>query len=251
MMWLVLILLTQSNGDTLRWYDPTTVGYDHVGWTAGGYFHWAIILPIEAEYDSRIVHSGRVHIYEPMDSSGRMRLCKGDHGHPITVIDSGSFHSTGYGFYEVLFGDSITLHEGDTIWLWCTQWHLQGQYPATTDAGPCVVGLGDLVSRDSGATWVSMCPIKYYNSNWVIDLVLTPSDVEEGPLPGPPEKLTLSMASSGFLISGYEGPVQVYDATGRFLLSREIEGKTLIGPLNPGVYFVRAGGQRGWVVVLR
>ena len=50
----------------------------------------------------------------------------------------------------------------------------------------------------------------------------------------PRQNLILSMTPSGFLISGYEGPVQVYDATGRLLLSREIEGKTLIGPLNPG-----------------
>jgi len=66
-----------------------------------------------------------------------------------------------------------------------------------------------------------------------------------------PERMTLSVAPSGFLISGYEGPVQVYDATGRLILIREIKEKSLIGPLNPGVYFVAAGKQRGRVAVLR
>ena len=69
--------------------------------------------------------------------------------------------------------------------------------------------------------------------------------------PEPRQTLILLMAPSGFLISGYTGPIQVYDATGRLLLSREIEGKTLISPLMPGVYFVRAGEQRGRVAVLR
>jgi len=67
--------------------------------------------------------------------------------------------------------------------------------------------------------------------------------------PEPSRTLMLSMAPSGFLISGYSGPVRVYDATGRLLLSREIKGKTLVGPLNPGVYFVKAGEQREKVAV--
>jgi len=68
----------------------------------------------------------------------------------------------------------------------------------------------------------------------------------------PPEfrqTLILSMAPSGFLISGYSGPIQVYDSGGRLLMSREIKGKTLVSPLSPGVYFVMAGKQRGKVAV--
>jgi len=250
MMWLALILLNQSSGDTLRWYDPTTVGYDHVGLTNGGYLHWAIILSIEAEYDGITVHSGRVHIWEPMDSTGIMRLCMGDYAHPVSVLDSGSFHSTGYGFYEVLFGDSIVLHEGDIIWLWCSQFQYAGQLPVTTDGGPCMFGFGDLMSFDSGITWEPICT-SFLNVNWVMELILTPQEVEEGPSPGPPEKLSLQMAPEGFLISSYEGPVQVYDATGRLLLSQDVKGKTLISPLNPGVYFVKAGRQKGRIAVLR
>ena len=247
MMWISLMLLTQSSGDTLRWYDTTTVGYTALGLAGGGDLHWAIVLPIDSGLDGRTVHSGRVHIWEAMGSQGILRLCLGDSAHPYYILAWGYFNSTGYGFYEVFFGDSIVLHEGDTVWLWCTQWHLQGQYPATVDAGPCNYDYGSLGSFD-GVEWWSVCTYGI-NYNWVMELVLVPSEVQEGPVLGPPEELTLLMAPEGFLISGYEGPVQVYDATGRLLLSRDIKGKTLIGPLSPGVYFVRAGKQRGKIAI--
>ena len=246
MIYLVLTLLSQSSGDTLRWYNPNTVGYNHTGLTLGGYLHWAIILPIDLEYDERIVHSGRVHIWEAMDLSGTLRVCKGDLHHPISVLDSGSFHSTGYGFYEVFFGDSIVLHTGDTVWIWCTQWHAQGQEPATGDGGPCDPYYTTLFSVD-GITWQSACNYVFM-SRWVMELILTPSDVEEGPAK-PEGKLTLLPAPGGFWITGYKGLAQIYNPAGHLVLKREIKGKTLISPLKPGVYFVVAGKQKVRVTV--
>ncbi|MEO0248559.1 MAG: hypothetical protein ABIN58_03235 [candidate division WOR-3 bacterium] len=246
MIWFVLLLLSQSSGDTLRWYDTTAIGYYHIGLVSGGYFHWAIILPIDSEYDGRTVHSGRVHIWEAMDSSGVMRLCEGDLYHPFFLLGSGTFHSTGYGFYEVLFGDSLVLHTGDTVWLWCTQWHAPGHYPATTDAGPCYPYYASLASVD-GVNWGPICTY-YFDYRWVMELILTPLDVEEGPAK-PEEKMRFLPAPGGFYITGYEGPAQIYDPAGRLILSKEVKGKTLIGPLRPGVYFVVAGRQRARVAV--
>ena len=246
MIYLVLTLLSQSSGDTLRWYNPNTVGYNHIGLTSGGYLHWAIILPIDSEYNGRIAYSGRVHIWEAMDSSGVMRLCKGNISYPISVLDSGTFHSTGYGFYEVFFGDSIILHAGDTVWIWCTQWQNPGQEPATGDGGPCSPNYTTLVSVD-GIAWQSACDY-VFNSRWVMELILTPLDVEEGPAK-PEEKLVLPPAPGGFYITGYDGPTEIYDPAGRLVLSKEIKGKTLIGPLRPGVYFVMAGRQRARIAV--
>ena len=125
-----------------------------------------------------------------------------------------------------------------------------GAYPASVDSGPAVLGYGDLIYVDGGEYWGDLAELGH-NYNWVMELILTPQAVQEGPLLGPLEEINLLMAPEGFLISGYEGPIQVYDSGGRLLLSREIKGKTLISPLNPGVYFVRAGGQRGRVAVLR
>ncbi len=245
MIYLVLTLLSQSSGDTLRWYDTTSVGGNRTGLTAGGYLHWAIILPIDSSCEGRMVYSGRVHIWEPMDSSGVLRLCKGDYEHPISVLDSGAFHSTGYGFYEVFFGDSVVLHQGDYIWLWCTQWHAQGQEPATADGGPCHPSYGTLISLD-GVNWGSACTS--YFGNWVMELILTPLDVEEGPAK-PEERFALLPVAGGFWITGYEGAADIYDPAGRLVLKREIEGKTLISPLRPGVYFVVAGRQRARIAV--
>ncbi len=80
-----------------------------------------------------------------------------------------------------------------------------------------------------------------------MELILTPLDVKEGSAK-PEEKLALLPAPGGFYITGYEGPVQIYDPAGRFVLSKEIKGKTLISPLRPGVYFVVAGRERAGIV---
>jgi len=247
MLSLVIFLLTQPNGDTLRWYDTTAVGYECIGYTAGGVLHWAIVLPIDSSLDGRVVHSGRVNICEPLDSSGTLRLCLGDYNTPNIVLDSGSFHaSDSLSFQEVFFGDTISLHDGDTIWLWCKQWHAVGEYPATTDAGPAMDGYGNMVSFD-GIGWMKLSDFGF-DYNWVMELILTPSDVEEGPAK-PEEKLVLIPAPGGFWITGYSGPTQIYDPAGRLVLGKEIKGKTLISPLRPGVYFVVAGKQRARVAV--
>ena len=139
---IALILVSQVFGDTLRWYDPATIGYHCMGTGQPPRFHWAIILPIDSSLDGRTVHSGRVHICESMDSSGILKLYKGNHSYPVVPLDSGAFHATDYGFYEIFFGDTIVLNQGDTIWLWCAYWENLGEYPATTDAGPAVDGYG-------------------------------------------------------------------------------------------------------------
>jgi len=100
--------------------------------------------------------------------------------------------------------------------------------------------------------WPQDFPGPFYEPSGYGEFVLLPTaGVGEGLPPEPGQGLTLTMAPEGFLISGYSGPVQVYDATGRLILSREIKGKTLIGPLKPGVYFVRAGKLRERVPVIR
>ncbi len=254
MIYLVLTLLSQSSGDTLRWYDTTATRYEQWGLSNGGYFHWAIVLPIDSSYDGRTVHSGRVHIWEAMDLSGTMRLCLGNHNHPVSILDSGSFFSTGYGFYEVFFGNSIVLHAGDTVWLWCTQWHAQGQEPATADGSFCIY-YGSLASID-GMSWETICTY-YLGSNWVMELILTPSDVEEGP--AKPTEFFMSLISSnpvkGNLKLQYgipledEGPasLKIYDVSGRCVQTVFSEEKPAgyyelaipVSSLSAGTYFLR------------
>jgi len=246
---LILAILAQSSGDTLRWYDTTTAGYNAIGLGASGIMNWAIIFVIDSELQGRSVHSGRVHIWEDMSPWGlyaTLRLCKGTGDSPVVVLDSGKFLSTGYGFYEIPFGDTIALSQGDTIWLWCTQQFPAGTYPATTDAGPAVLSCGDLIKVDA-SPWTDAADYGL-NYNWVMELILTPLDVEEG-LAKSEEKLTLFPAPGGFYITGYSGLARIYDPAGRLLLSKEIKGKTLISPLRPGIYFVVAGRQRARIAV--
>ncbi len=244
---LVLALLTQSAGDTLRWYDTTTAGWTGIGIYEGYPFRWGVILPIDSLFDGRTVHSGGVYIWEPtpMPAPGTMKLCTGTLDSPIILLDSGSFYSSGQGFYEVFFGDTIALHEGDLVWLWCSQFINSGQFPAGVDSGPAVQGYGDLLMV--GNTWEELLDWGL-NYNWVMELILTPLDVEEG-LAKPEEKLALVPAPGGFWITGYEGPAQIYDPAGRLVLKKEIKGKTMISPLRPGVYFVVAGMERARVAI--
>ena len=243
---LMLLLLGQSNGDTLHWYDTTTVGYDAVA-LAGTPIHWAIIFDVDSYLDGRTVRSGRVNIWEPMIMAGVMRLCLGTHSKPLTVLDSGSFYATdSLSFHEVFFGDTIVLQEGDTVWLWVSQGYLASTYPATTDSGPAVLGYGDMISLD-GQNWNEL--VDYgIDQNWVLELILTPLEAKEGSLKTE-ERIALTPAPGGFIISGYKGPARVYDPGGRLILIKEIKGKTRIGPLSPGVYFVVAGRQRAMIAV--
>ncbi len=82
---------------------------------------------------------------------------------------------------------------------------------------------------------------------YLVHLADTTGGISEGAQNAPGFVLTL--APSGFWISGYDGEVQIYDPAGRLVISKEIRGKTLISPLSPGVYFVVAGKERARVAV--
>jgi hypothetical protein len=251
---LALIVVSQVFGDTLRWYDPKTIDFNCMGTGQPPRFHWAILLPIDSSLDGRTVHSGRVHICEPMDSSGILRLCKGFPPNVI-VLDSGSFYSTEFGFYEVPFGDTIVLNQGDEIWLWCSYWQNLAEYPATADAGPAVRGFGDWVSTD-GTVWFELYQYGF-DYNWVMELILTPLDVKEGP--ARPREFFMHITSSnpikGVLKLQYgispedEGLVslKIYDVSGRTVKTIFSERKEAgfyelivpVGQLSAGTYFLR------------
>ncbi|MGC8894844.1 MAG: hypothetical protein ACP5QG_08380 [candidate division WOR-3 bacterium] len=78
---------------------------------------------------------------------------------------------------------------------------------------------------------------------------LCPSIVAEDTDTYTSRTLALLPVPSGFWVIGYSGPVKIYDSAARLVLSREIEGKTLIGPLKSGVYLVVGKRQRAMVAV--
>jgi len=222
----------------------------------GPYCHWAIKFVIDPSLDGRTLHSGRVHIWNPGDSLIRMRLCRGTASNPGVVLDSGSFYATvGHSFYEVPFGDTIILNRGDTIWLWCYQTRITGEWPWTIDSGPAVPGYGDRISFD-GAVWEGLNDYGF-NSNWVMELILTPVDVEEGP--ARPREFFMHITSSnpikGVLRLQYgishedEGLVslKIYDVSGRVVQTVFSEEKSAgyyelsipTSSFSAGTYFLR------------
>ena len=245
---LMMTVLSQRTiqGDTLRWYDTTTAGYDAIG--DGVVLCWGVRFPVDSALAGRTVFSGRVHLFERMDTPGTLFLSKGGSS-PDTVLDYNKFLSVGYGFYEVRFSPLYQHFKlGDTIWLWCYQVEGSGQYPATTDSGPAVHGYGDMVSFDRGYTWAEL--IDYgIDYNWVMELILSPEDVQEKTTPKPPETLKLSPGTGCLYITGYQGLVRVYDPVGRLILSQKVSGRARLAPLSPGVYLVVAGEQSASAVV--
>ncbi|MGC8894745.1 MAG: hypothetical protein ACP5QG_07870 [candidate division WOR-3 bacterium] len=112
---------------------------------------------------------------------------------------------------------------------------LDGCYALLPDHHGGVFAIGTL--HDSAMTTIQ----------YLVHLADTTGEVSEraSGVPG----LTILPAPSGFWISGYEDEAQVYDPAGRLVLSEEIKGRTRIGPLRPGVYFLVAGRERAKVAV--
>ena len=142
--------------------------------------HWAIRFLIDSSTAGRTVHSGRVHIWDPCDSPLIMRLCRGAAETPGNVLDSVRLYVSGSGFYEALFGDTIVLNQGDNIWLWCYQYRKAGEWPWTVDTGPGVYDYGQCFLF--AGIWENLANYGL-DYNWVMELILAPQEVEEGPLP--------------------------------------------------------------------
>ena len=131
---------------------------------------------------------------------------------------------------------------GNLIWSWKDT---LTEYDDGTVSGLVPDGQGGVyvqerfIGPDTGSPY-------YTNITSVVHLTEGQAIAEDG---GKGQVLKVLMAQSGFWVSGYEGEAQIYDPAGRLVISREIKGKTLMGPLSPGVYFVVAGKERAKVAV--
>lgn len=72
---------------------------------------------------------------------------------------------------EVTLGAPVALDVTDELWIGYTVTHTAGTFPATTDAGPAVVGYGDMITLD-GVVWdpVSSFGLDY---NWSVQAFVT------------------------------------------------------------------------------
>ncbi len=246
---LLIAFVSQLYGDTLRWY--VTEPYGNSGYWYREWY-WAVNFYVPPQVVGRTIHSGRFYLPDDMQpDTGTLNIYKGTDRRAETCILTETFYFTGPGWYEVFFGDSLILQPREWIWLVCHQeaYFGGGFYCGTIDSGPVLMPYRSWVSMGNDSSWISLTSLfNPYDYNWVMELILTPLDVEEG-LAKPEEKLALVPAPGGFWITGYEGPAQIYDPAGRLVLKKEIKGKTMISPLRPGVYFVVAGKQRARIAI--
>jgi hypothetical protein len=73
---------------------------------------------------------------------------------------------------EVTLTAPVALDVGDELWIGYTVTHTAGGFPAGTDAGPAVLGYGDMITTD-GNTWVSMGTDYGLDYNWNIQAYVT------------------------------------------------------------------------------
>jgi len=183
-----------------------------------------------------------------LDPDGNLswaRTFGGVDGDPVCSITQTADSGLGIAGYTYNFGaggtDFILLKLGP-----------DGNYPGCVDTCmPTVMtpslgtfsltGLASCAPAETSVTLAIAAP-----SLMVTD-VCPPAVEERNFISGP--GLILTPASHGFHITGYSGEVEIYDPAGRLVLGKEIKGKTLIGPLRPGVYFVVAGKKRAKIAV--
>lgn len=73
---------------------------------------------------------------------------------------------------EVTLTAPVLLDVSDELWIGYEVSHTAGGFPAGTDAGPAVLGYGDMISTD-GSTWVSMGTDYGLDYNWNIQAYVT------------------------------------------------------------------------------
>ncbi len=82
---------------------------------------------------------------------------------------------------EVTLTAPVALDVDDELWIGYTVTHTAGTFPATTDAGPAVVGYGDMITTD-GSTWdpVSSFGLDY---NWSVQALVQGSSASSASVP--------------------------------------------------------------------
>ncbi|MBN3034019.1 MAG: carboxypeptidase regulatory-like domain-containing protein [Bacteroidales bacterium] len=72
---------------------------------------------------------------------------------------------------EVTLSDPVAITSGMTLWIGYSVTHNAGTHPAAGDAGPAIVGYGDMIS--TGSTWQSLFQLAGFDYNWGIQGFVT------------------------------------------------------------------------------
>ena len=236
--------------DTLKWYDK--VDYTAIGITGGGTLYWGVRFYIDAAHVGKITECG-FYLHETVNwEQGLMTTWDGYTYAPYILIEQEYFDPRIHtGWYACSFDNTYT-YSGMNLWITCMLDHENGEYPASVDDGPAVVGYGDWIYIDG--SWEEL--VDYgLNYNWNI-YAIAQTDVSED-VAGSLLELKVPTVSRGQINIDYTLPERcevslgIYDMTGKLVIPLK-EGTqsagsymALISGLRPGGYIVNlvAGGE--------
>ncbi|MDY0370513.1 MAG: choice-of-anchor J domain-containing protein, partial [Bacteroidales bacterium] len=140
---------------------------DAIGLTNGGTFEVAAYWPASAmaQYVNMQLEKVEVYINDAPSSAVIKIYGQGTSSSPGALLYSQSFSSTPDTWITVELDTPVGI-TGSDIWIGYEVTHAAGQFPAGCDAGPAVVGYGDMIAL--GGAWDPISVIAGFDVNWNI-----------------------------------------------------------------------------------
>jgi hypothetical protein len=152
-----------TDDETIRYDDG--VNFDAIGLTAGGTFQVAAYWPAAtmAQYAGMKLNQVEFYINNVPNPCTIKIYGAGTSIAPGALLHSQTVTTTeaSWGLYDLTDQVDIT---GEDLWIGYEVTHAAGFYPAGCDAGPAVVGYGDMITLD-GVVWDPMSTFGL-NYNW-------------------------------------------------------------------------------------
>ncbi len=202
---------------------------DAIGLTNGGTFEVAAYWPASsmAQYAGMELEKVEIYINDVPSASSLKIYGQGTSSAPGALLHTQSFTSTPDTWLTVELDTPVAI-SGQDIWIAYEVTHGAGEFPPGADAGPAVVGFGDMIGLNGA--WDPVSVIAGFNVNWNIAAYLV-----EGS--GPIGEWLTATPLSGVVEGGASVTIDVnFDATG--LSTGSYEGSLVFNsndPSNPVV----------------
>lgn len=171
---------TSSSGGTGFWLSYNDgYNYDGVGLNDGSNYDVAIRFPAQALAQCNGFRISKFRFFATAEAQIYVEVYDGTNPDlayyeyvSAPAINGWTEYSPTYTYF---IDSDIEVWAG----LWITN-YVVGTYPAGVDDGPAIVGGGDMISSDNGATWESLYHINNnYNYNWNLEVYVTNQKGEE------------------------------------------------------------------------
>lgn len=154
-----------GSGNWLGWNNG--INNDAIGLTDGGSFSAAIrFTPVQLQgYIGASLT--KLRFFPSAEGNFVVKVWTGNNAgnlvleQPLTTISAGEWN-------EVILTAPVPVTGDIELWIGYAVTHEDGDNPAGVDAGPAIMGFGDMISQD-GSTWESMATAYALNYNWNIE----------------------------------------------------------------------------------